>query len=104
MDDVYRERARLVALVAKLYPAVIAYSDPNEPEWPVIYMAAPTGQLSWHLSQSDLDLFPHVPVVEPDDPRAQWDGHTTHEKYLRIGRLISPDGTYADRDVKEPTS
>jgi hypothetical protein len=90
---VYRERAHLVAHVASLYPSVIAYSDPSEPEWPVVYVDSPAGQLSWHLSKDDLDLFPHVPVVPADDSRAQWDGHTTEEKYERIGSLagkVSP--------------
>lgn len=88
-DDVYRERARLVAYLAAQFPAVIAYSDPNEPDWPVIYVDTPAGQLSWHLSRTDRDLFPHVPSVMPDDPRAQWDQHTTDEKYQRIEQLIS---------------
>ena len=44
-DDIYRERAHLVALAASLYPSVRAYSDPNEPEWSVVYVDSPAGQL-----------------------------------------------------------
>lgn len=86
--SVYRERAHLVAYLASLYPSVIAYSDPQEPDWPVIYLTTPAGQLSWHLSGDDLDLFEHVPVVEPDDWRAKWDGHTTEQKYERLATLV----------------
>lgn len=85
--DIYSERAHLVALLTRLYPAVLAYSDPNEPEWPVIYVDSPAGQLSWHLSKDDLHLFQGVPIVEPVDPRAQWDYHTTEEKYRRLRAL-----------------
>lgn len=42
--------------------------DPAEPEWPVVYIELPTGQVSWHM--------PQHPVP--------WDGHDTEEKYRRI--------------------
>lgn len=90
--SVYRERAELIALVASMYPAVMAYSDPAEPDWPVIYVETPSGQLSWHLSKDDLPLFPHVQVVEAYDARARWDGHTTEEKYRRVRSLAQAQG------------
>lgn len=40
-----------------------------------------------HLTPADAELFDHVEHVAPDDPRAQWDGHTTPEKYERIRDL-----------------
>lgn len=46
--------------------------DPAEPEWPVIYIELPTGQVSWHL--------PQHPVA--------WDGHDTEEKYRRCRAFI----------------
>jgi hypothetical protein len=88
-DDVYRERACLVALVAALYPSVRAYSDPHEPEWSVVYVDSPAGQLSWHIAENDLDLFEHVEFVPTVHPRAQWDGHTTEEKYRRLGEVVA---------------
>jgi|GEM_PF-2435163 len=84
-SNVYRERAHLVANLASRYPAVIATTD--EPDWPVIYIDTPTGQLSWHLAVADLDLFDHVTRVPASDPRARWDGHTTAEKYDRLDAL-----------------
>jgi hypothetical protein len=84
---VYRERARLVAVLASLFPSVWAYSDPAEPEWPVVYVNTPQGQCSWHLSPEDVDLFGHVEQVAADDPRARWDGHSTVEKYRRLAKL-----------------
>lgn len=87
LRGVYRERAHLVAHLAALHPSVISHNDPSETDWPVVYVHTPTGQASWHLSREDLDLFGHVPVVPADDPRAQWDGHTTEEKYRRLAEL-----------------
>lgn len=87
-DAVYRERAHLVALLASIYPSVITpASDLGDPDWWLVYITAGQGQLSWHIAPQDLDLFSHVQVVPPTDPRAVWDGHTTEMKYERVHRL-----------------
>ncbi len=94
-DDLYRERAHLIALVAAYHPAVLCYSDPSAPDWPVIYFNTPIhGQMSWHISPDDLDLFRHVPVVEKGDPRAQWDGHSTELKLTRL-RVLAQQASVA---------
>lgn len=82
--DVYTERAHLAAYLAAQHPAVLAYSDPDEPEWPVLTVSTPVGQMSWHIAPADVGLFVHVPLVPADDPRAAWDGHTTEQKYERL--------------------
>lgn len=81
----YRERAELVALLAAIYPSHIGHSDPNEPEWAVVIIEAPTGQLSWHVSPADKSLFGHVRTTNAACP--SWDGHTTEEKYQRVRDL-----------------
>jgi len=77
---VYRERARLVAYLARVHPAVWHTDDPD---WPVVYISTPAGQLSWHINRLDLDLFPPLPSVDS----SPWDGHDTDEKYARLHRL-----------------
>jgi len=84
--DVYTERSYLVAYLAVKYPAVMSYNDPNEPDWPVIYIESPEGQLSWHIAPHDVEIFSHVKKVEPEE--ITWDGHSTELKYERILRLI----------------
>ena len=42
--------------------------DPREPEWPVVFITLPTGQVSWHMPQ-----YPY-----------EWDGHDTRDKHARI--------------------
>jgi hypothetical protein len=52
--------------------------DPAEPQWPVIYIELPTGQVSWH-----------IPAYA-----GEWDGHTTPLKYERTElyiRCVRPD-------------
>lgn len=79
LSAVYRERAHLVAHLAAVYPSRLG-TDPAEPDWPVLYVDTPEGQLSWHIAPSDLELFAHV----PRDDGAVWDGHSTEEKYRRL--------------------
>lgn len=47
--------------------------DPAEPEWPVVYIELPTGQVSWHMPQFD----------------PAFDGHTTDEKFARIRAYLA---------------
>lgn len=84
IDPVYRERAHFVALLAAMFPSTIGYTDPAEPEWAVVIIETPTGQMSWHIAPDDMDLFRHVTRSEV----ATWDGHSTDEKYTRLRRLI----------------
>jgi hypothetical protein len=81
-DSVYRERARLVAHLAAIYPSAMDYSDPSEPDWAVVIIKTSEGQMSWHIAPDDIDLFDHV-----DRSMWTWDGHSTEQKYERLARL-----------------
>lgn len=84
-DGAYRERAHLVAWLANLHDAVIAPApDVDEPGWQIVYVYAAGDQLSWHIHPRDAELFQWIEHVAADDPRAQWDQHTTEEKYERV--------------------
>lgn len=87
LNRLYRERACLVAHLAVLYPTVMAYNDTEVPDWPVVYIDTPRGQLSWHINPLDLDLFDHVWKGRDGFPAYEWDGHTTEEKYARLAQL-----------------
>jgi hypothetical protein len=86
LDGAYCERAHLVALLAAMTEgAVIAPAvDVDEPGWQIAYLNIGGSQASWHIAPRDAGLFRGVDHVAIDDPRAQWDGHTTDEKYARI--------------------
>lgn len=77
---IYRERHHVVAHLAAIYPSVMVLNaDPDEPDWPVLFIDLPTGQVSWHINPADMDLFRHVPIGT-----AEWDGHDVIEKYRRL--------------------
>ena len=86
LNAAYRERAQLVALLAALYPSHIGHTDPDEPDWAVVIVEVPTGQLSWHIAPGDMRLFSHV--QRTSRICRGWDGHTAEEKYERIRELI----------------
>ena len=84
MDNIYKERAHLLALLSRHYPSGFSPgADPEYPDWPILFINFPTGQATWHISPDDVSLFNHVPVTWEDE----WDGHTTEEKYRRIQNL-----------------
>jgi hypothetical protein len=87
-DGAYRERAHLTAWLATVHPAVIAPAvDIDEDGWQLLYITVGGCQLSWHIHPRDADLYAHVEHVDPTDPRAQWDGHTTEQKYQAIREM-----------------
>lgn len=90
LDGVYSERAHLVAALSKYWPASIERHDGEDwdDQWRnVVIIDLPTGQVSWHIALTDLDLFAHL----PRDAGRTWDGHTTGEKYDRLDDLAELD-------------
>lgn len=83
-DDAYHERNMMVAALTKLFPSYLARHDENDKEWErdwmwIVYIELPTGQVSWHIHDSERDLFNHLEVKEN-----KWDGHNTKRKYERL--------------------
>lgn len=87
-DGAYRERAQLLAWLATLHGPhavlVPAIDIDDEDGWHLLFLTVAGRQMSWHISPRDTELFKHVELVDVGDARAQWDGHTTGEKYQRI--------------------
>ena len=81
-DGAYHERNQVVAALAKLFPSGVAV-DPDEPDWPVLYIDLPDGQVSWHFQRSEaIELLAGIPKYD-----GEWDGHSTEEKYARLKSL-----------------
>jgi hypothetical protein len=85
-DNAYRERDQLVAHLTKIYPSHLCRHPDEDEEWEddwrwIICIHSPAGQLTWHIHDSELPMFYHLP--ERDN---HWDGHSTEEKYERLDR------------------
>lgn len=88
--DLYSERAAVVVALGRAAMAlgheVYFAEDPLEPDWPVLFIELPTGQVSWHLHPDDASVFAaDFPWIE-EGSNEVWDGHTTEEKYRRLNR------------------
>jgi hypothetical protein len=84
-DQAYAERNKLVRLLTCIFKSGIAKTniDGWDPEWEnCVYINTHEGQMSWHIHESELDMFAHL---EPY--KGPYDGHTTEEKYERLYRL-----------------
>lgn len=104
----YHERNQLVAFVSALYPSSLGRHPEEDLEWEddwrwIVFVDGPGGQMSWHIHDSELLLFSHV----PRDQVRVWDGHDTEEKYRRldnagqieaIARKVFPDLTSTDKE------
>jgi len=84
LDHVYRERARVVGLLAALFPSCYQ-PDPDDHDFRIVYVATPAGQLSWHIKSTDWDLIGNV--LRAHDGLEVWDGHSTDVKNIRMNEL-----------------
>lgn len=90
--DIYRERAHLLAYMASLTASALVFgADPDEPDWPVLFVETSAGQMSWHIAPKDVDLFDHVTRYDASssNPGPVWDGHSTDDKYVRLRRHVA---------------
>lgn len=81
--SVYRERAYLVSFLTTIFPSVGIYDNADEPEYMLVYVETPVGQMSWHIHPDDIDLFEGLYLVS----QYTWDGHSTREKYDKLQEL-----------------
>jgi len=91
-DEAYFDRNQLALAFAKLaldrgWTTGLGI-DPDEPDWPVLYVDTPAGQLSWHLPKAEV-------VGEWPRYHGKWDGHTVEQKRARLASLIGGVGTSA---------
>lgn len=82
-DDAYAQRNMLVGALSKLFPAWVS-TDPSEPNWPVVMIELPTGQISFHVTRKErYSVFAHLGTDLPGNCSG-WDGHDDAEKWRRI--------------------
>lgn len=92
-DSAYTERNKCVACVVALakvqgYRCGLSLHDPMDVAWEhewrnIVFVDLPTGQVSWHIHDSQMPLFTGLPYYA-----GTWDGHTTEEKYKRLEAFV----------------
>lgn len=86
----YHERNMVVAALSKLLPSHLSRHPDDDIIWDndwrwIVCVHGPTGQMSWHIHDSELMLFPHLGAKKP---WSDYDGHTTEEKYKRLSGIL----------------
>ena len=84
-EDAYFDRNQAVMAMAKLaiqqcYTVGVTY-DPDLPDWPVLTIDLPNGQVGWHIPKNEL-------VGQWPEYEKQWDGHDLQEKRERLTYYI----------------
>ncbi len=85
LNDAYFDRNQAVMALGRMAQK-LGYKtglkiDPNEPDWPVLMIDLPTGQVGWHLPKDE--IIGKWPEYEGD-----WDGHSLKEKRKRLEEFI----------------
>jgi hypothetical protein len=85
-NEPYYDRNQLVQLCAQLAGllgmTVGIGTDEDEPDWPVVFIDLPTGQVSYHIPMEEL-------VLQIQEYPNLWDGHTNTQKRDRIRKYIN---------------
>ena len=97
-DQAYSERNRVVATLARCYPAGIRKTaiEGWDPAWHnCVYIDLPTGQISYHYHDTEHWLFQDLPTYEKP-----YDGHdkeTVHQRLRDVVDVMNPHGTTVSR-------
>ena len=84
-NQAYYDRNQAVMVMAKLAMlqghTVGVSINPNEPDWPVLMIEFPTGQVGWHIPKAELT---------GDWPKYSkpWDGHSLQDKRERLQQYL----------------
>ncbi|MDH4317173.1 MAG: hypothetical protein OEV64_02175 [Desulfobulbaceae bacterium] len=86
LNDAYFDRNQAVMALARLAKKlgweVGLKTDPAEPDWPVLMIDLPTGQVGYHLPKNEI-------VGEWPEYTKEWDGHSLEDKRRRIVELLT---------------
>lgn len=85
-NAVYTERNMCISLIVRMAMVLgIPTGVKTDPEWPIVFVDLPNGQVSWHIPYEEFyKFFPGMEVYQ-----GEWDGHTTEEKYNRVVKQLT---------------
>ena len=77
-DDAYYDRNLCVQAMLKMAQKLGFITGLKEdPEWPILYIDLPTGQVSWHIPKQEI-------LTDFPEYNEKWDGHNLQEKRRRL--------------------
>ena len=88
LSEAYFDRNQAAMLAASLAEQLgdglcVGWKEnPDDPDWPILYINLPQGQVSWHIPRSEMVDF------GASQWYAEWDGHDLAEKRRRIDTYL----------------
>ena len=84
-DEAYLDRNLCVQVMARMAQKLRYNVGVKENgDWPILYINLPTGQVSWHISKTDIvGIFPAY--------LKEWDGHDVECKRKRLIEFIKKE-------------
>jgi hypothetical protein len=81
-DEAYLDRNLCAQAMVKM-AMKLGYSVgiKEDPEWPVLYVDLPSGQVSWHIPRNEI-------VCSFPKYQGKWDGHRVEEKRDRMIKFL----------------
>lgn len=77
-DEAYLDRNLCVQAMVKMAQKLGFNTGLKEdPEWPILYIDLPTGQVSWHIPKQEI-------LTDFPEYNGKWDGHNLQEKRRRL--------------------
>jgi hypothetical protein len=77
-DEAYYDRNLCVQAMLKMAQKLGFITGLKEdPEWPILYIDLPTGQVSWHIPKQEI-------LTDFPEYNEKWDGHNLQEKRRRL--------------------
>ncbi len=91
-DQAYKERNKMLAVLCHVLlqqGCCIGLGKHEGENWDdnwlnVVFIELPTGQVSWHIHDSEMPMFDFL-----SEHDFKWDGHTTDEKWERLFKCVS---------------
>lgn len=92
LQDVYRERAGLIAALANHHTSWLVI-DPAETETAVVWIRGPIGPSRWVISRRDVGMFLKLRIIPPTDPAAAFTipDHAENLRRLRACHQCATD-------------
>ena len=86
LDDAYFDRNQAATALARCAIRLgFRVGVKSDPEWPILFIDLPAGQVSWHLPAAEL-------IGEWAEYAGEWDGHDLATKRDRVARFIAEIG------------
>ena len=77
-DEAYLDRNLVVQVLARLSHEIgYKVGIKPDPEWPILYIDLPTGQVSWHIPKKEM-------IGDWSIYEGKWDGHDLETKRNRL--------------------